>query len=126
MFDAGPTAGGAALNFGFRDNAGKLVVWDVDVGGDIYDFKFTSTTSPSAAYVTLPSTLAFRNPIWLQVSDDGTNIIFRYRLSAADNWVVFDSQIRTNFMGSGPTQIGFGAYVNGNAARVSCFSWNVS
>ncbi len=115
--------GDVALNFGFRDSSGKFVFWHVANNGNIYVFKFSSSTSPTAPYVVLASNLLTQvNPKWLQITDDGTNLIFRWRLSPYDSWQVLATEPRTDYLSS-PTYVCFGGYVNGGIMRVSCFSW---
>lgn len=115
--------GDIALDFGFRDSAGKLIVWHLSNNGTSYVFKFNSSTSATGAYNSFGSSLIYLNPKWLKITDDGTNLIWSYKLGPEDNWVDFVTEPRTDFMTSGPNAVGFGGYVNGGGVRGSLVSW---
>lgn len=114
-----------ALNFGFRDNTGKLVFWHIANNHNIYVYKFTSSTSASAAYTSIGSDLGlYGQPVWLQIEDDGTNLIFRYRLGSRGPWQTFSTVSRTDFMTGGPSQVVIGGYTNGGAQALTLISWD--
>lgn len=120
---AGIAADGNALDFGFRDSGGKYVTIHVSSNNNIYVLKWNSATSASTAYVTLASTLWTSNPKHLRITDNGTNLIFEYRLTPLDNWVVLTTQARGDFLSTGPNAVAWGGYVNGGVTRASLASW---
>ena len=117
--------------FGFRDGTGKMVTWFVQSTGGtakIGDAKWTSTTSFSAYYAAMGASgqykfpaqdLAGRHPLWLRIADDSTtSLTFSYSLDGA-NWVLFDTEGRTDWFASGPTQICYGGYTDDSPAQVN-------
>lgn len=126
------TANGAV--FGFRDGTGKIVDIRVDTGAtNAYGFvtdKWTTTTNYSAAYLTSEATnfqpgglSEFRNPMWIWWQDDGMNLNFGWSIDG-NHLRQLDTRARTNFLASGPTQVGFGAYVNGADVEIAVPSWS--
>lgn len=114
----------------FRDSAGKLVslrTGHVAAGyGMVFD-KWTSTTSFSAAYTSYTASNNTvdlqRTEIWMAVSDDNTDLKVYWSLEGSVWYQFGSSQSRTNFMASGPSQVGFFAYANGSDVRVSVISY---
>lgn len=122
--DFGSTSSnGTALDFGFRDSGGKYVTWHVSSNGNIYTQKWNSATSASTAYTTLASTFWTNNIKELAITDNGTNLIFQYRLTEDDNWITFDTRARGDFLSTGPNAIAWGGYVNDAPMRASLVSW---
>lgn len=80
-------------------------------GSNVYHQQMTSATvhssNPSNAGAWYQS-----QPVWLQLSDNGTNIISRVS-SDGRNWDQIYTQSRTAFMAAGPNQVGWA--VNGYA-----------
>ncbi len=104
---------------GFRDGTGKLITFGLDTIGStqfgMEDDKWTNSTTYSANYKALNFTnfqpggiTALRNPVWLQWADDNTNLNFSWSIDG-NHWRLFDSRLRADFFGSGPTQVGFGS-----------------
>ncbi len=113
-----------AADFGFRDSAGKLILWHMAVGGVAYVFKFTNSTTPVAAYNSFTSSQMFYdNPVWLQITDDGTNLIFRWRLGNS-GWQTFVTSARNNFFATAPNAIAWGSYNNNGATYVTLASYD--
>jgi len=147
LYDAAgapPGASGTKDNAGvglvFRDSSGKLVdfrFWGDSGGIGLTCCKWTTTTSVSTAYVAYQSgslraiTSIYRNPLWLGMRDNGTDLLYYWSLDGlgtpgvSGNWNLFDSRGRTDWFASGPTQIGFQAYANGDAVHLGIVSWEV-
>lgn len=86
------------------------------VGQNIVVQRFNSTVSfNSEQYNTGGSppgnTFPFPSLVWLQIEDNGTNLIYRVSPDGV-NWTVILTESRTAFMAGGPDVIGFG----GNAS----------
>ena len=114
--------GDVAINFGFRNSvSGKYVFFHMTLS-TLFVFKFNSSNSPSASYSSQVNPTLFQGPLLLQISDDGTNLIFRYQYFGMGSWVTFLTKSRTDFMAA-PDQVGFGSYDNGGAMVVNLVSW---
>ena len=68
--------------------------------------KWTNSTTASTT-MTTRGMVANRGPVWLRISDNGTNLIFSYSIDGV-NWFTLNTEARGTFMsgGSGPTQVG--------------------
>lgn len=98
--------------------SGKFVVMDIQYNGTAYSFgstsllvldKWNSVTSENSAYYAQSMALALLAADgWLcfQVSDDGTNRIFRLSCDGGRNFVQLDSHLNTDFVT--PNKIGIG------------------
>lgn len=98
----------------FMDGTGGFIAyyWIAQAGtkGFLIE-KWLSNTSFSGSYNgTVGSNwidvLSFNFTQFLQVEDDGTNLIWRYSIfGTPGTWVTFDTRSRTDWLGSGPTRI---------------------
>jgi hypothetical protein len=63
--------------------------------------------------------------VWFQIIDNGTNLSWYYSPDGI-NFNLITTQSRTNFLASGPNQIGFGINSNttSGAAGMTLLSWN--
>jgi len=132
---------GNALNSGiellFRDSSGKIVSLDIQSGSSaagcvIQDEKWTTSTSFSATYTSYGATATtanicslLRNVVLMQMSDDGTNLTFRLSVDG-NHWQQFDQRSRTNFFASGPSQVGWGSFCDGDQVVAALLSWQVT
>ncbi len=121
MFGAPPGASGNGTNASaalfFRDGSGKLIEFGYALDAVVVR-KWTNSTSFGANYSTYaPPNHMFRGTLWLQLEDDGTNLNFKWSIDG-NHWKQFDTHPRTDFFASGPTQVGFGAYVNTDAVEI--------
>jgi len=123
----------------FRDGTGKIVSFQVGTDtaattaneAQIATFKWTTDTSFSAAYQSYEAAsgnfagldFILRTPIWMRIGDDNTNLNFYWSIDG-NHWKLFDSRSRTNFFGSGPTQVGFLAYARAGSIEMAVPSWN--
>jgi hypothetical protein len=128
---AGPPTG---YGMGFRDGTGKWVTilntQNVNYAGDpvMQSDKWTTAASYSANYKTVGPwqsgpDVVFRNPIWMWIKDDSTNVSFGTSLDK-NHLITFDARSRTDFLTSGPTQVGFFAYSNGGGVELAISSWS--
>lgn len=119
----------AGAGVGFRDGTGKIVWFYFSTGSNAVVQEWTSTTSFSgttlASFGPATEELGFfgHTPALIQISDDGTNMIWRLSVDGL-NWETFYSVVRTTFFGAGgPTQVLYGAYCNSTAVTISVVSW---
>jgi hypothetical protein len=86
--------------------------------------KYTNQTTISGNYSVTSSSVLKSNLIWMQIQDDNTNLIFSVS-NDGQNFEQIDSRSRTDFLLTGPDQIGIG--VNSNtptgAAYMTLISW---
>ena len=130
---AGGSSGQGAIGLLFRDSTGKGVDFRTgpavagDIGG-LTTYKWNSSNSPSGAYTTQNNTLGagqqtFR-VVWLQIGDDGTNLTFSWSVDGY-HFHLFDTQSRTNWLSSGPTEVGITLQVSSAAVACALLSWAV-
>lgn len=113
---------------GFRDSgSGKLANMNFLANGNVEIQKWTSPTVFSANYTT--STWKASKfgvmPLWLQMSDNNTNRIFR---SSTDGFNYLDiySVGRTDFLTADQLQFNVDHEAAGELARISILSWAIS
>lgn len=110
---------------GFRDSAGKYVLFyaPVDAGSaKIVTAKWSAATTPVAAYSTTTSNVVIAGRGWFQITDDGTNLIFRTSVDGK-NWRQFDSRARGDYLATAPNAITWGAYANDSDVEVALLSY---
>jgi len=118
----------AGYFLGFRDSGGKYVIltfnWNSGTVQVAYQ-KWTSATAVSANYTsstTGNTTIFTRQPAYVEISDDGTNIIGRFSIDGGNHVIQFDSRLRGDFLTTGPNAYAWGTYVNGNVQHVALVS----
>lgn len=112
----------------FRDGTGKVESLTIDANGgtstsgniDLLDFTTSTSFSGSVASVgwgaAFFSGMAYKQPLWVCMTDDGTtNVTYQFSVDRR-HWTTFITRSRTAFFGSGPTQIGWGMFLNANVA----------
>ncbi len=84
-------------------SSGKVITWQFARNNITFD-KYTNVTTLSANYKA--ATLNCYGPIWLGLTDNGTNIIATIGThpSAMET---FDTRSRTDFMAGGPSHVGY-------------------
>lgn len=100
----------------FRDSGGKLIAFRFAAYDGTYTIsvdKWTSSTIFSAVYTGYASNggtllLLSRAPQWLRLRDDGTDLKFYYSIDG-EEWILFATHARGDFLTTGPNAIGFGA-----------------
>jgi len=118
----------------FRDGTGKIIqlTYGIDNNSPGYFlYRWTNSTTRSTIYASsilsnVDITLPVNGPIYLGMADDGTTNLKWYWSIDGKHWNVFDTVSRTNFFGSGPTQVGFGAYNGDSDVEISLLDWSVS
>lgn len=130
-----PSADTSANNGGyglcFRDASGKLVTFNTDsvASGTLAVAKWNSSLSANSTYWSqtdgLQSDFIARNPTWLRLFDDGTDIGFAFSVDG-NHWVTIWSGSETDFFAARPTQVGLVGYVNRHAIRLALLSWSAS
>jgi hypothetical protein len=111
----------------FRESGtGKLYIYYILANGTIQAVKFTNDTTFSAvgAVNTAGPVNLSGHWHWLQITDDGTNLLFFYSHDGV-NFIQLGSEGRTVFMAGGPNQYGIFGNVDSSAAAfdVSFASW---
>jgi len=132
------TANTARVSLIFRDGTNKIISYSLGAAGAAGESfseyamdtnKWTDSTTTSAAYTSVSEKSAFagtlfnRGHVWLAIEDNDTNLLFEWSADNGNTWRQFDSQSRTDFLGSGPTQIGFGARTKDSTTIISVVSW---
>jgi hypothetical protein len=123
----------SGFGIAFRDGTGKvetLRLASSSGGPGISVDTWASSTSFSANQVIYASTssnstvpdVVFRQMSWMEIEDTGTNTNFYWSVDGQHFKLLYTSS-RTAFFGSGPTQVGFYAYANGNAVELAPVSW---
>lgn len=120
----------------FRDGTGKLIGWEAGTNGTpnfiIQTAKWTNSTNFSAAYVQNAGPyysygdFVYRNPALLCERDDGTtNLTWYYSMDGGLHLQQFDQRTRTDFLGSGPTQIGVGVQLLTGSSQIALNGYKV-
>lgn len=133
---AAPASAAGRYMLAFRDSGGKIIEYGVGLTTSaataITTFKWTNSTTASAAYVNYTNPggayvpdFASRPETHLAITDDGTNLKFWWSIDGF-TWNLFDSRGRTDFMGSGPNAIAVGGYPNGTQVEAVLLSWEVT
>ena len=136
----GPSTGANRdVNFGlfFRDGTGKIIsyTWGIENSSfQATDWTWTNSTTrlggsahagSSASGQPVLLALGSKSPLWIAIADDlTTNLTFYWSIDR-QNWMLFDTWARTDFFGSGPTEIGFGAYTGDGPTWLSLIDWTV-
>lgn len=111
----------------FRDAGGKLVdfrlIEEAVAAFALYTTKWSSSTAAVAVYGAFgPGTgiapFIGRQPLWMRLEDDGTNLKFKISIDGF-NWEQFDTRARGDYLTTGPTAYGWGAYSNDSRVPVS-------
>lgn len=117
----------SGVGIGWYDGSAKLhlLSYSINSGGGPYLLvnKWNSVTSFSAAdFTSLNSTYA--QPIWLQVSDDGTNVSFRYSQNGSEFLQLFSVAKSSGFLGaSGYSNVVFFVDPRGSRTLGTVMSW---
>lgn len=87
--------------------------------------KYTNPTTFSSNYAVKSAGFLKGSIIWLKMADDGTNLTWSYS-NDGQNYTNITTQSRTNFLASGPNQVGFAINSNttSGAAGMTLLSWN--
>jgi hypothetical protein len=87
--------------------------------------KYTSPTVFASNYAVVSAGFLRGSIIWFKVFDDGTDITWSYS-NDGQNYTNITTQSRTDFLASGPNQIGFAinSNVTTGAAGMTLLSWN--
>lgn len=124
----GPTGSECGWQVGFGDSSGKYVVILGQLSSSAWKVgtqKWSSSSSYNSQYVgaSITPTVEFmlKNPIWLQIKDDGTNLTFNTSLDG-QHWNQFDQRSRTDFLTS-PSRVTFGAYVGNCQMTLAILGW---
>jgi hypothetical protein len=110
----------------FRDAGGKLIAFRFSAYDGSYTIsidKWTSATVFSAVYAGYATNggtilLLARAPQWLRLRDDGTDLKFYYSIDG-EEWILFATHARGDFLSTGPNAIGFGALPENGDCDVS-------
>ena len=137
------TGGTSASNDGvglvFRDGSGKFIAFYVLTQGTnqgVLIEKWTNVASFSGSYngamhndLTYGTAqFAMAREIYLKITDTGTDLLFYWSFDGF-YWQQFDSRARTDFLSSGPTQIGIGGRMEvgiSDGYLVDVFDWSQS
>jgi len=129
------TGTASSAGIAFRDSSGKLEDFVISIPGvtqtlsAFYSIQWNSSTSQSSSVSYNPqveSMLRFMaGEEWLQIGDDGTNIIFSWSIDGT-HWQLFHSESRTTWFASGPTQIAVELQTNQSTVNLSLLSWAIS
>jgi hypothetical protein len=107
----------------FRDGTGKIST--IRLGnGSIENDKWNSSSSFNSDY-NLNNNTIHKTPVWLRIGDNGTNLTYSYSADGQTFTVLGSPISRTDFFGSGPTQIGWGVYVNTADVTTSLLSFMI-
>lgn len=134
------TGNTAGVGIGFRQSTtGKIIsllTQGIAANPGIAITKWTNSATDVANYAGYnPAVVGgdslefvFRNPIWLGMTDNGTNLIYYWSLDGPNHPKQFDSRARGDFMTvsggvTGPDQVGIINYANGNAVEAAVPSW---
>jgi hypothetical protein len=127
-FAGGSGADNVALELGFVSASGQLS--SMHLARAIH--YHVQNADPTAAFTVVSqinSTLLTTNPVWMQVIDDGTNLIFNYRMDAWCPWITLATEVRSSFLTGGPVAAFWGPYSNNTATNEPCYvnllSWTV-
>lgn len=87
--------------------------------------KYTDATTFDSNYKVLSSSTLLGSLIWFRMEDDTTDLIWSFSTDSK-NFVEFDKRSRTDFLSSGPDEIGFGVNTNNTvgSAAMTLISWN--
>jgi hypothetical protein len=86
--------------------------------------KYTDPNTLVSAYVTLSAGTLIAPMVWFKMEDDGVNLNW-YFSNDGLNFMLVTSQLRTNFLGLGPDQIGVAIGTNNTTggATINIHSW---
>lgn len=116
---------GMALYFR-QSSTGKIVQFRVITQPSIGVFKWDSATAFNSTYVgSGVKTMFMGSPLWMRISDDGTNRVCSYSTDGF-NFLTIHTVGRTDFLTA--DQIGWGAEMSNSTgdAGVSLLSWKVT
>ena len=87
--------------------------------------KYDNPTTFNSNYSVVSAGFMRGSIIWLQIIDDGINLSWNYS-NDGQNYINLTTQSRTNFLVSGPNQIGFAINSNtiGDATGMTLLSWD--
>jgi hypothetical protein len=107
----------AGFGIAFRDGTGKIIAFYLYGNTNTYTQmlleKWTNSGAFSGSYPSYAPSVAlglndllYRNPAWWAMSDDGTTYLTWYWSIDGNHWKQYYQVSRTDFFGSGPTQVG--------------------
>lgn len=129
--DLMPTATFAACGIGFRESStGKIrVIYmrpNTTGSSPLVVESWDSPTSAPGSGVVANWNQRFTFP-WLQIEDNGTNLIFRYsEYGFEGTWRTLSTEGRTAYMSGGPDEIGWFVRDNNGAVAGILSSWEVA
>lgn len=129
--DLMPTATFAACGIGFRESStGKIRViymrTNTTGSSPLVVESWDSPTSAPGSGVVANWNQRFTFP-WLQIEDNGTNLIYRYsEYGFEGTWWTLSSEGRTAYMSGGPDEIGWFVRDNNGAVAGILSSWEVA
>lgn len=112
---------------GFRESAtAKLHLVGLAQPGTVWETRWTTSASFSASSTSItPSPTALMSPVWLQISHDGTNLIFRWGTDPYDFHTIA-SVAKAAFFTTDSDQICFWGQHVTSAGRFVLFHWAVT
>lgn len=86
---------------------------------------YTNPTTLMSNYVVLSAGFLKGSIIWFKMADDGVDLTWSYS-NDGQNYIVAATRSRTNFLASGPNQVGFAINSNNTsgATGMTLLSWN--
>ncbi len=117
---------------GWREaSTGKLVISAIQMLGSGFSqnfAKWTNSTTWNSNYGAYGNgfgtgTFDGKSPIFMAMRDDGTDLSVYLSTDGLHWHQNFSSQSRTDFMGGGPDQIGFGIYTQDSLVHLALISW---
>lgn len=114
----------SAVGLWMRESStSKLVVFYIKPNGDVLIENWTNPTTFSASGASQAHGVGWR-PIWLQIEDNSTNLIFRTSYTGfPDTWFQLSSVSRTAFLAGGPDETGWLLRDNSAAKAGILSSW---
>lgn len=79
--------------------------------------KYDDPNTFNSNYKTLSAGTLTSTMVWFRMEDDGVNLSWKFSNDGV-NFALFDTQSRTNFLASGPDEIGFGIGTNNTRKSV--------
>jgi hypothetical protein len=122
-----------AYGIAWRDGTGKIIRFGMSADGQVVTQKWTTSTGGISDYksTVVPgavtnSEFLGRNPQVMCERDDGTtNLTWYWSIDFGGHLKQYDQRARTDFFGSGPTQIGISAYVSGADVNMALIGYKV-
>lgn len=100
-----------AFGLAFRESSsGEITTFQItqrsNTGPEISAHNWNSATGFNSDVLGRRTIFTPKQPTWLRVTDDGTDLIYEYSCNGID-WLEFTTQGRTAFMAGGPDQVGW-------------------